>query len=88
MEPSADREISQRDELIEQLHAVAPAFGALNKRERTALRLRFGEDMTQAEIGERLGVSQMQVSRILRRSLVKLRESTDAGGSSPLGASA
>ena len=37
------------------------------------LRLRFEEDLTQAEIGERIGVSQMQVSRIIRQSLSRLR---------------
>lgn len=42
-------------------------------REREVLRLRFEEDLTQAEIGERIGVSQMQVSRIIRQSLTRLR---------------
>lgn len=44
----------------------------LDDRERQALRLRFEEGLTQREIGERIGVSQMQVSRLLRRSLTKL----------------
>jgi RNA polymerase sigma-B factor len=48
------------------LQGVAP-------REREVLRLRFEEDLTQAEIGERIGVSQMQVSRIIRQSLARLR---------------
>ena len=43
-------------------------------RTRLALRLRFEEDLTQAEIGELLGVSQMQVSRIIRRGLDQLRD--------------
>jgi RNA polymerase sigma-B factor len=47
---------------------------AIGPREREVLRLRFGEDMTQAEIGERIGVSQMQISRLIRQSLVRLRE--------------
>jgi RNA polymerase sigma-B factor len=42
--------------------------------EREAIRLRFAEDLTQTEIGARLGVSQMQVSRILRRALATLQE--------------
>jgi RNA polymerase sigma-B factor len=46
---------------------------AVSPREREVLRLRFEEDMTQAEIGERIGVSQMQVSRIIRQSLARLR---------------
>lgn len=44
----------------------------LDDREREALRLRFGHAMNQREIGERIGTSQMQVSRLLRRSLNKL----------------
>ncbi|MBS1868495.1 MAG: SigB/SigF/SigG family RNA polymerase sigma factor [Actinobacteria bacterium] len=42
-------------------------------REREILRLRFGEDLTQSQIGERIGVSQMQVSRILRGALARMR---------------
>ena len=42
-------------------------------REREILRLRFVEDLTQSEIGERIGVSQMQVSRILRAALTRMR---------------
>jgi RNA polymerase sigma-B factor len=45
----------------------------LTDREREVVRMRFEEDLTQAEIGELIGVSQMQVSRILRRALARLR---------------
>jgi RNA polymerase sigma-B factor len=45
----------------------------ITPREREVLRLRFAEDLTQAEIGERVGVSQMQVSRIIRQSVARLR---------------
>jgi RNA polymerase sigma-B factor len=45
----------------------------LTPRERLALRLRFEHDLTQQEIGDRLGISQMQVSRILRSSLQRVR---------------
>jgi RNA polymerase sigma-B factor len=48
-------------------------LGTVTAREREVLRLRFEEDLTQAEIGERIGVSQMQVSRIIRQSLGRLR---------------
>lgn len=48
-------------------------LGVVTPREREVLRLRFEEDLTQAEIGERIGVSQMQVSRIIRQSLGRLR---------------
>jgi RNA polymerase sigma-B factor len=47
---------------------------ALDDRDREVLYLRFVEDLTQNEIGERIGVSQMQVSRILRSALEGLRE--------------
>jgi RNA polymerase sigma-B factor len=45
----------------------------ITPREREVLRLRFEEDLTQAEIGERIGVSQMQVSRLIRQSVSRLR---------------
>lgn len=45
----------------------------LSARSREVLRLRFEEDMTQFEIGERLGVSQMQVSRIIRQTIAQLQ---------------
>jgi RNA polymerase sigma-B factor len=44
----------------------------LPPRSREVLRMRFEEDLTQAEIGERLGVSQMQVSRIIRQMIAHL----------------
>jgi len=46
---------------------------SLTPRQREAIRLRFEQDLTQAEIGERIGVSQMQVSRILRGIVERLR---------------
>ena len=58
----------------------ATVFGAalcLPERERSILFLRFSEDLTQSEIADRVGVSQMQVSRLLRRSLSRLRDLTD-----------
>ena len=50
------------------------ALDALPEREQTILRLRFFEDLTQTEIAERVGVSQMHVSRLLARSLPSLRQ--------------
>ncbi|WP_369383340.1 SigB/SigF/SigG family RNA polymerase sigma factor [Streptomyces sp. cg36] len=61
-------------ELVEDFQSLAPAMGSLTERERLVVHLRFVEERTQAEIGTELGVSQMQVSRILRRILTKLRE--------------
>jgi RNA polymerase sigma-B factor len=54
--------------------AIAPIVDGLPARERTILHLRFIEDMTQSEIAARVGISQMQVSRILRATLARLRE--------------
>jgi RNA polymerase sigma-B factor len=51
---------------------------AVGPREREVLRLRFEDDLTQAEIGEYIGVSQMQVSRIIRQSLARLRGIAEA----------
>jgi RNA polymerase sigma-B factor len=53
--------------------SIAYLMRSLTAREREVLRLRFEEDLTQAEIGERIGVSQMQVSRIIRQALGRLR---------------
>ena len=49
------------------------AFDVLSERDQEVLRLRFAEDLTQTEIAERIGVSQMQVSRLIRQSLARLR---------------
>jgi RNA polymerase sigma-B factor len=47
---------------------------AITPREREVLRLRFEEDLTQGEIGEQIGLSQMQVSRIIRQAVARLRD--------------
>lgn len=60
-------------DLAEQWHAVAPALERLPERERTILYLRYYEDLTQSEIAEIVGVSQMHVSRLLSRALDKIR---------------
>jgi RNA polymerase sigma-B factor len=56
---------------------VGEAARQLSQREREVLELRFVEDLTQTQIAERVGVSQMQISRILRRAIVRLGELTD-----------
>ncbi|MFI2780644.1 SigB/SigF/SigG family RNA polymerase sigma factor [Streptomyces sp. ALB3] len=61
-------------ELVENLHALAPLLETLDDRDRRIIRMRFGQEMTQAQIGEHLGLSQMHVSRLLTRILTKLRE--------------
>ena len=67
-------------ELVEDRGAVAKAMRVLPLREQRILHMRFMEDMTQSEIAAHIGVSQMQISRLLRRSLRTLREEAGAGG--------
>lgn len=59
---------------IENREALRPLLAALPERERTVLRLRFFESMTQTQIAERIGVSQMHVSRLLAKALARLRD--------------
>ncbi|MEU3742094.1 RNA polymerase sigma factor SigF [Streptomyces sp. NPDC032198] len=61
-------------ELVEDFHALSPLLAQLGERDRQILRLRFVDELTQSQIGERLGVSQMHVSRLLSRTLARLRE--------------
>ncbi|MFI1168799.1 RNA polymerase sigma factor SigF [Streptomyces sp. NPDC020801] len=61
-------------ELVEDFHALAPMIAELGERDRQIIHMRFVEELTQAQIGERLGVSQMHVSRLLSRTLARLRE--------------
>jgi RNA polymerase sigma-B factor len=56
---------------------IGAAAKQLPPREREVLMLRFVSDMTQTQIADRVGVSQMQVSRILRRALARLSDLTD-----------
>ncbi|MDQ0688369.1 RNA polymerase sigma-B factor [Streptomyces achromogenes] len=61
-------------ELVEDFHALAPLIAGLDERDRQILHMRFVEELTQAQVGERLGVSQMHVSRLLSRTLARLRD--------------
>ena len=53
---------------------LAPGFKALDDRERWILHLRFFEGLTQSQIAQQVGISQMHVSRLIRRALEKIRE--------------
>ena len=75
--------IDRRYELFDLSHSVAPAVAALPERERAVLHLRFVEDLTQAEIGRRIGCSQMQVSRLIRRSLDRLARAAEVTNRAP-----
>jgi RNA polymerase sigma-B factor len=59
---------------IENREALRPLLEQLPERERTVLLLRFFESLTQTQIAERVGISQMHVSRLLAKSLARLRD--------------
>ncbi|MCX4690213.1 RNA polymerase sigma factor SigF [Kitasatospora purpeofusca] len=65
--------------LVEDLVALKPLIAALPERERRILSMRFCEDLTQSQIGARLGLSQMHVSRLLSRTLGQLRDGMEDG---------
>lgn len=60
--------------LVEDFHALAPLMAELSDRDRQIIHMRFVEEATQAEIGERLGCSQMHVSRLIKRIIARLRQ--------------
>jgi RNA polymerase sigma-B factor len=66
--------------LAEDAATVERLMGVLSEREREVLRLRFAEDLTQSEIGARVGVSQMHVSRLIRHAIAELRDAAAQGG--------
>jgi RNA polymerase sigma-B factor len=74
--PLRDR-IGEEDlafETVEYGEAIGPVLQEISERDRKVLHLRFVEDLTQSEIAEQVGVSQMHVSRILRATVEKLRQ--------------
>ncbi len=75
IEPAADGD-PYRD--IVEWESVRLALHALTPRQRQILRLRFIDDLTQTQIAKRIGVSQMQVSRILARCMAQLRAHIEA----------
>ena len=73
----------ERLEAIECDLTLRAALAGIAPRERLLLRMRFVEELTQAEIARRIGVSQMQVSRLLRRLLDRLSLLTSASADAP-----
>jgi RNA polymerase sigma-B factor len=71
-------EVDAAFDLVEERQAIASTWEALPEVERQVLELRFMNDMTQREIGERIGYSQMHVSRLLRRALTRLETAATA----------
>jgi len=70
-------------ERAEQRAQLDRLMAEVSSRAREMLRMRFEEDMTQAEIGAAIGISQMQVSRILRQTIAQLREVAGAAPALP-----
>jgi RNA polymerase sigma-B factor len=66
--------VEHQYEVSEDRALLAPGFKALDERERKILQLRFFEGLTQSQIAQQVGISQMHVSRLIRRSLEKIRE--------------
>ena len=66
-------------ELTENRSVLAAGIQALDARERTVLRLRFFEGLTQSQIAVEIGVSQMHVSRLIRKALEKLESELEEG---------
>ncbi|MBV8598976.1 MAG: SigB/SigF/SigG family RNA polymerase sigma factor [Actinobacteria bacterium] len=73
-------EIEHEYEVSEDRAVLAPGFRVLDPRERTILHLRFFEGLTQSQIAQQVGISQMHVSRLIRRSLEKIRDEIAADG--------
>ena len=75
-------EIEHQYEVSEDRAVLAPGFKVLDPRERQILHLRFFEGLTQSQIAQHVGISQMHVSRLIRRALEKIRaEIADARSS-------
>lgn len=70
-EKLGDEELGYRD--VEDGSIIATGLDALDERERRIVELRFFDEMTQSQIAAEVGISQMHVSRLLRRALVKMR---------------
>src|SRR4051812_7019248 len=60
--------------LVEDFQSLAPLMAELSDRDRQIIHMRFVEEATQSEIGERLGCSQMHVSRLIKRIITRLRQ--------------
>jgi RNA polymerase sigma-B factor len=70
-------ETDGRFEFVEDRASIGPALRTLPERDRLILHMRFVQDLTQSEIAERIGISQMHVSRLIRRALEQVRQAAD-----------
>jgi RNA polymerase sigma-B factor len=74
-------------EVSEDRAVLAPGFRVLDERERKILQLRFFDGLTQSQIAQQVGISQMHVSRLIRRSLEKIRDEIAADETTPTNSS-
>ena len=72
-------ELEHEYEVSEDRAVLAPGLDVLDERERVIIHLRFWEGLTQSQIAARVGISQMHVSRLIRRALEKVRDEIGAG---------
>jgi len=74
--------VEREYEISEDRAVLEPGMRVLDERERMIVRLRFYEGLTQSQIAQQVGISQMHVSRLIRRALEKMRSEIglDAGG--------
>jgi RNA polymerase sigma-B factor len=72
-------ELEHEYEVSEDRAVLAPGLKALDERERRIIHLRFWEGLTQSQIAQQVGISQMHVSRLIRRSLEKVRDEIATG---------
>ncbi len=73
---SVDQDLAASDDRM----VIEDTIKEFSPREQEVIRMRFNDNLTQVEIAKRLGVSQVQVSRLLRRTLKKLQEKVDPEG--------
>ena len=66
--------VEHQYEVSEDRAVLAPGFRVLDERERRILHLRFFNGLTQSQIAQQVGISQMHVSRLIRRALEKIRQ--------------
>ena len=72
-------ELEHEYEVSEDRAVLAPGLDVLDERERLIIHMRFWEGLTQSQIAARIGISQMHVSRLIRRALEKVRDEIGAG---------
>ena len=72
-------ELEHEYEVSEDRAVLAPGLDVLDERERRIIHMRFWEGLTQSQIAARIGISQMHVSRLIRRALEKVRDEIGAG---------